>query len=166
MKNVKKIVLAGAFAAAIFIATFLIQITLPGGGYFNLGDCFVVTSGVVLGPLFSFFAAGIGSMLADLFGYAIYVPATFLIKGLMALVVALIYKRSQRITAVMLSAFLAEIIMIFGYYIYECILTSSFIAPLMAIPGNFLQASVGIVSSVALISLIAKNKVIKKFLFE
>lgn len=45
-------------------------------GYVNLGDCAVLMSAWVLGPLYGGAAAGIGSALADLLsGYAHYVPA-------------------------------------------------------------------------------------------
>lgn len=165
-KNVKKLVFASAFAAFTCVATLLIQITLPGGGYFNLGDCVVIVSGVVLGPLFGFFSAAIGSMIADLFGFALYAPATFIVKGLMALIVALFYKKTSKIYFVALSAFLAEAVMVFGYFLYELILTQSFETAFLGIVGNLMQGFVGIVSSVSLIVLITKNKAIKKLLFE
>ena len=38
-------------------------------------------------PVYAFVSAGLGSALADVFsGYLVYAPATFVIKGLMALV--------------------------------------------------------------------------------
>ena len=165
MKKTKKIVFAGAIAALCCIGTLVIVITIPGGGYFNLGDCFVITSGVVLGPLFGFFAAGIGSMIADLFGYAIYAPATFLIKGLMALIVGLLYKKSQKIWVTVISTVIAEFAMILGYFTYELILYG-FGTAVLGVTGNMLQGAVGIVSSVALITLVTRNKAIKKFLFQ
>ena len=46
------------------------------------------------GPWYGFAAGGIGSMLADIFlGYAHYAPGTLVIKGVMALVAALMYER-------------------------------------------------------------------------
>ena len=48
-------------------------------------------------PLYGFLAAGLGSALADIFsGYAIYAPATFLIKGLMVLAAYCIYNVLNR----------------------------------------------------------------------
>ena len=167
MKSVKKIVFSGLFAALACIATLLIQITLPGGGYFNFGDCVVVVSGAVLGPLFGFFSAGIGSCLADVFsGYVIYAPATFLIKGLMSLVMALIYKKTKKIPIIAVGALCSELLMVLGYFLYETFLSGSAYAALSGVPGNLMQGLVGLISSVVLIILITKNKVINKFLNE
>ena len=73
-------------AALCCVATMIIKIPSPLKGYLNLGDCVVLLSGWLLGPAYGFAAAGIGSALADIFsGYVIYAPATFIIKGLMAI---------------------------------------------------------------------------------
>ena len=71
----------------------LIRIPTPLKGYINLGDAIVLLCAFLLPPSYAFFAAGIGSMLADIFsGYAVYAPATFIIKGLMALAAYFIFK--------------------------------------------------------------------------
>ena len=83
----KKIVMAAMLAALTCVATMIIKIPSPLKGYLNLGDCIVLTAGWMLSPTYGFLAAGIGSALADLFsGYVIYAPATFIIKGVMALI--------------------------------------------------------------------------------
>ena len=83
----RKIVLAALLASLTCVATMLIKVPSPLKGYVNLGDCVVLLSGWILSPLYGFFAAGIGSALADIFsGYVIYAPATFVIKGAMALI--------------------------------------------------------------------------------
>ena len=168
MKRTKNLIFAGALAALCCVCTLYISVPFPvGGGYFNLGDCFVITSGVVLGPLFGFFSAAIGSMLADLLaGYAIYAPGTFLIKGLMALVVGFMFAKNKKTFFIVLSAVVAEIIMVLGYFAYEFIITGSPSMAVLTLTGNLMQGLAGTVSSVALIILITKNKSIKKFLFE
>lgn len=166
MKKTKKLVFAGLFAALACVATIIIKIQLPGGGYFNLGDCIVITSGVVLGPFFGLLASGIGTALADIIsGYAIYAPATFIIKGIMALVVGILYIKNKKIIVSIASALIAEIIMVAGYFLYEFILTQSLSTAALGVPGNCLQGIVGIVSSVALIALLTKNKAISKFIY-
>ena len=90
-ENLKKLVLAGVFAALACVATMVIQIPSPMNGYVNLGDCVVLLAGWLLGPVYGFAAAGVGSMLADILsGYAHYAVGTFLIKGVMALVASLL----------------------------------------------------------------------------
>ncbi len=85
-------VFCALLAALCYVATRVIQIPSPMSGYVNLGDSLVLLSGWMLGPWWGFCAAGIGSMLADvLSGYAYYAPATFLIKGVMALLAAVLF---------------------------------------------------------------------------
>lgn len=92
-KKIRKLVLAALLAALVCVATMVVQIPSPMQGYVNLGDCFVLLSGWLLGPWYGFAAGGIGSMLADIFlGYAHYAPGTLVIKGVMALVAALMYE--------------------------------------------------------------------------
>ena len=89
----QKIAVTALLAALTCVATMVIKIPSPMKGYLNLGDCVVLTAGWMLSPVYGFLAAGLGSALADLFsGYVVYAPATFLIKGLMALAAYYIYK--------------------------------------------------------------------------
>ena len=67
--NLKKLILAALFAALSCVATMSIRIPTPGtGGYIHPGDAIVILSGVILGPVWGFFAGGIGSALSDLIG--------------------------------------------------------------------------------------------------
>ena len=72
----------GLLTALVCAATMVIRIPTPNGGYVNIGDALVLLSGWMLGPVYGFFAAGVGSALADLlWGYGAYVPGTLIIKG-------------------------------------------------------------------------------------
>lgn len=164
MKKTKKLVFSALLAALVCVSTLIITVTLPGGGYFNLGDCFVIASGVILGPLFGFLSASIGSALADIIsGYALYAPATFIIKGLMALVVGFICLKNNKMLKVFLSGVVAEIIMIAGYFLYELIL-NGFSLAILGVAGNCLQGVAGVVSSFVLVLILTKNKAINKFI--
>ena len=102
MKNqTQKLVLTALFAALTCVATMVIRIPTPGtGGYIHPGDALVILSGLILGPAYGFIAAGLGSGLSDLIGgYLFYVPATFLIKGLVACLAALAYQRLSSLPA-------------------------------------------------------------------
>ena len=119
MKSIKKITFTALLAALCYVATVIIQIPSPMQGYLNLGDCFVLLAGWLLGPIYGGLGAGIGSMLGDLLtGYGIYAPATFLIKALMAVVASLLFSALKRVmhnkTLVphILSGIAAEIIMV------------------------------------------------------
>ena len=70
-KKIRKLVLAALLAALVCVATMVVQIPSPMQGYVNLGDCFVLLSGWLLGPWYGAAAAGIGSMLTDLYTHLI-----------------------------------------------------------------------------------------------
>ena len=116
--------MAALMAAMACVATMIIKIPSPMQGYINLGDCIVLLCGWMLAPGYAFFAAGIGSALADVFsGYVIYAPATLVIKGVMALIAFAVYKllsaRLGKFPAQIIGALLAEIFMAVGYFVFE-----------------------------------------------
>ena len=117
----KKIVMAAMLAALACVATMIIKIPSPLKGYLNLGDCIVLVAGWMLSPMYGFLAAGLGSALADLFsGYVTYAPATFVIKGLMALIAfygyKLLHNKIGNLPSRIITGILAEIMMILGYF--------------------------------------------------
>ncbi len=163
----KKMVTCSVFAALTFVATWIIKIPMMGtGGYVNIGDCMVVMCGIFLGPAYGAMAAGIGSCLVDIVSdYAIYAPATLIIKALMAFFVALLYKNAGKLNKTVLAVlccFLAEMIMICGYFLFDAILYKSFLTALAGMPGNLLQAGFGLVCSVVLYKVLSKNKYISE----
>ena len=156
-KNIRTIAIASMLAAVACVATMIIKIPSPLKGYINLGDCVVLLSAWLLPPGYSFLAAGIGSALADVFsGYFIYAPATFLIKGLMAVVAGMVRKKSEgkagRLSALIISGFIAEVIMIGGYYVFEGFIYG-FASSLVNIPANAVQGVAGLILGVMLIKL-------------
>ena len=159
----QKLVFAALLAALTCVATMIIKIPSPLKGYINLGDCVVLTAGWMLSPLYGFLAAGLGSALADLFsGYFVYAPATFLIKGLMALAAWGIYKalnkKINNPVSRIISAVVAELIMIGGYYIFEGFMYG-FEASLVNMPANAVQGAAGLILGFALIKILEKTKI-------
>ena len=128
--KLRTLILAAMFAALTCVATMIIHIPSPIGGYFNLGDCMVLLSAFVLGPVWGTAAGGIGSALADVIcGYFVYAPGTLVIKALMALAAALIFcafaKNGSRFgktfSGSLLGSVAAEIIMVVGYFLCRCL---------------------------------------------
>lgn len=147
--KVRKLVFAALFTALCCVATMVIQIPSPTGGYLNAGDAFVLLSAFLLGPVWGAVTAGLGSCLADLFsGYTIYVPATFIIKALMALVAGLILRRTaenrQTVYAIV-AGIIAEIIMIVGYFAFTALVLGMGWGALPEVPGNCVQGVFGVV---------------------
>ena len=154
--KIRKLVLAALMAALCTIMTMVIQVPSPMQGYVNLGDCAVLMSAWVLGPLYGGAAAGIGSALADLLsGYAHYVPGTFAIKLVMAVAAALIFraatKKGLSASSVLLGQIVggvvAEVIMVLGYFAYASLWLGKGLAAAASIPGNIVQGVFGVAAA-------------------
>ena len=97
-----KLVVAAMFTALVFLGTRFIAVPAPVFGFLNIGDCFVLIAAWILGPVYGFAAGAIGSALGDLaWGAFIYMPGTFMIKGVMADAASVIehifVKRSEKL---------------------------------------------------------------------
>ena len=157
----RKIVMAAMLAALCCVATMIIKVPSPLKGYLNLGDCVVLLSGFVLSPLYGFLAAGIGSALADIFaGYVVYAPATFIIKGAMALIAyfgfKFLHKKTGTTLSRIISGIAAEVIMVLGYFVFEGFLYG-FGPSAVNIPANAVQGVAGIVLGVILTKIFDKG---------
>lgn len=170
MKQTKKLVTAAMFAALACVATMAIRIPTPGtSGYIHPGDAVVILSGIFLSPQAAFLAAGIGSAMADLLGgYMVYVPITFVIKGLVAFLGSHAYKRlSSRFKTpypAVIAAGCIDILIVAGGYCF----CESFIygvpAALASVPANLIQGASGMVISTALFPLLAVVPDVKRML--
>ena len=165
--SIKKLVFAAAMAALACVAT-LVHVPAPLVGYIHVGDAIVLLSAALLGPLYGTAGAAIGSLLADLLlGYAAYAPATFLIKGAVALVFALLCRRVKAegfkgYLWLLLCGALSECLMIGGYFVYELFLYDLG----AALPGlwlNGIQAAIGAVLGALLVLQVRRIRVFCKF---
>ena len=148
----QKLAFAALFGALTFAATW-VAFPSPFGGNVNLGDCILlITAWLPLEP-WSIFAAAIGATFTDLAaGYAIYAPATFVIKALMVTVAVLIKHGMPKLPAVwraLLSGVAAELVMVTGYFIYEIFLYGAG-AALLNIPFNLAQGGIAITAAILL----------------
>lgn len=159
----QRIVMAALLAALTCVATMIIKIPSPLKGYLNLGDCVVLLAGWMLSPTYGFLAAGLGSALADMFsGYVTYVPATFVIKGLMALIAfygfKLLHSKLGNISSRIISGIVAEVVMVAGYFIFEGFLYG-FGPSLVNIPANVIQGIAGLIIGTLLVKVFEKSKI-------
>ncbi len=150
-------------AAMVCVATMIIKIPSPMKGYLNIGDCIVLLCGWLLAPGYGFVAAGLGSALADMFsGYITYAPATFLIKGSMALIAfacfKLINKRIGKLPSQIIGAVLSEIVMVLGYYVFEGFMYG-FVPSAVNIPANAVQGAAGLILGIVLVKVFEKLKI-------
>ena len=177
--STKKWVVSALFAALTCICTMIIKIPTPTGGYIHPGDGMVLLCGIVLGPGMGTLAAGIGSMLSDLFsGYMVWVPATFIIKALTALVAGVMFRKTSNLLSankaastvrVILGGVIGEALMVFGYFLFEIGLNAAsnggFTAAAIAggiaysaagIPANMVQGVTGIVIACVLLPVLSQ----------
>lgn len=164
-----KLVYCALFTALTCVATMIIKVP-SFYGYANVGDTMVLMSAWLIGGVYGGLAAGIGSALADLLsGYGYYVPGTFVIKFLMAFVAYLIYKKlvakfSKKIVALLVSGFVAEVIMIVGYFLYKAfILGKGYLAAIPSIFSNMGQAVSSLVIAIVLFYALEKSNFNKVF---
>ena len=145
-ESIKKLVIAAMFTAMTTVATMVIRVpSFATNGYVNIGDALVLMCAWVLGGPVGALAAGLGSGLADLLaGYVSYVPGTFVIKFAMALAAYFIYKLfikkpSLKIPGYIVSAIVAELIMIGGYFVYESLILGYGLGAVPSIWSNAIQ---------------------------
>lgn len=166
----RRMVMAALLAALTTAATMVIRFPTPTLGYIHLGDGMVLICGILLGPGLGAAAAGIGSMLADLFGgFTAWAPGTFAIKALTALVGGGLYRlclKREHISMplrVILCGVPAETVMIAGYFLYEVgmmmlagsSLAAAAAAVLAGVPFNVVQGLTGIVVGVVLLPVLS-----------
>ena len=166
------IVMIGLMAAVVFVVTMFLSIRIPtptGTTMIKLANAFVLLCGLLLGPVRGGLAAGIGSMMADLIGgYMAWVPGTFAIKALTALLGGWLYHRMtgkgmNTITRVVLCGIPAEIIMDLGYFVYEVgmevVMGSSMgaaaAAVVLGVPMNIVQGIAGIIVGAVLLPVLS-----------
>ena len=150
-KKIRDLAWAGMLCA-LALALTLVSVPLPPG-YINLGDVAVLFAAFTLPMWYAALAAGVGAALADLIlGFAVYAPATLVIKSLAALTACLLLKPMGRHKALRLVALvIASLIIPAGYLVYEgWVLGYGAATALAGLPWNLLQAGVGAVAAYAL----------------
>lgn len=137
------------------------------GGYVNLGDCIVLLSGWILGPVYGSVASGIGVMAADIFaGFIAYAPASLIIKAAMAFSCCVVFRKlntmtGRRVLSLIVSGLVGEVIMILGYFAYASIILGNGLAAAAAIPADMIQGGVGLVCGIAVYEMLMRNSKVK-----
>lgn len=138
-----EIVLTGLMTALVAVATIAIMIPVPfTGGYIHLGDSMIFLSVLLLGWKKGGFAAGVGSMLADIItGYVIWAPWTLVIKGLMAVLMGLAIDsaRKDKKNIISISAITAGAWLAFNFVISKIITVAHTSDPNALVSGAELE---------------------------
>ena len=135
--STRKLSITAIFTALVCVATMVIQTYVPATqGFFNIGESMIYLAAILFGPFVGAFAGGVGAMIADLLtGYAIYAPATLVVKACEGAAVgylvnkkpAFISSKSWKYITVILGISVGLYIWWVGtnYYSGEMLLTSS-----------------------------------------
>jgi uncharacterized membrane protein len=125
----------------------LIQIPIPATeGFFNVGDSMIMVAALTFGPSVGAIAGGLGSALADfLGGWYIWVPFTFIMKGIEGFLAGWILKMGSGKPGKMRLVFawiIGGLEMVFGYFLIQ-VYMYGFAAALAELPFNFVQMLIG-----------------------
>lgn len=117
-----RIGIVAAFATLSFVGTALIRIPIPAtGGYFNLGDTFVMAAALLYGPWVGALVGLIGPAAADAVGFPQFILATAVVKFCEGAMVGLIAtKRGATARAAGLAA--GTVVLVLGYYLFEAVI--------------------------------------------
>jgi len=122
IKQLFNVGIVAAFATLAFVGTTVIRIPIPAtGGYFNLGDTFVMVAALLYGPFIGGLVGFIGPALSDAIGFPQFILATAIVKGLEGAVIGLISTGTKgNSPAKPALALLAGImILVAGYFVFE-----------------------------------------------
>jgi uncharacterized membrane protein len=125
VKQLFNVGIVAAFATLAFVGTTVIRIPIPAtGGYFNLGDTFVMVAALLYGPVIGGLVGFIGPALSDAIGFPQFILATAVVKGIEGIVIGLISTGAKGDSLVKpVLALLAGIgILVGGYFVFEAYL--------------------------------------------
>ena len=116
--------IVAAFATLAFVGTTVIRIPIPAtGGYFNLGDTFVMVAGLLYGPVVGCLTGLIGPTISDAVGYPQFILATAVVKSVEGGVVGLLARKSdgEAYLRVVVALALGIAILVGGYFLFEAV---------------------------------------------
>lgn len=137
------------FVVLVTVATMIIPIPVPGGGFFNFGDVMIVFIGLHAGRKAGAIAGGFGSAIADLLLFPLFAPITLVVKGLEGYICGLAHRRSGLWQFILPLA--GSVVIVLGYFFGEWALPQLGQAVAIAdLPVNIVQAAVGFLGGRAL----------------
>ena len=167
-EKLRLLVTTGLFAALIYVFTAYLHIP-SGAGYTHAGDGLIYLAACILPTPYAAAAGAIGGALADgLSGYAMWMPATIVIKAVTAMFFT--RKSSKILTLRNIFGIVPSLIVcITGYALYEGVVltkglsTAAILAALEQIPSYCVQVLASSVLFVITAAAIDKTDIKKKF---
>lgn len=163
ISGLTRVAVIGVLTALAALGTLLIRIPIPAtNGYFNIGDVFVVLSGLWLGPVAGLTVGGIGPAIADAIGFPAYIPATAVTKGMEGLLVGLIAGGGAAYSRKIAAVVVGGVTIVAGYFVFQAYIYPSLAEsiPLFAVTSpdaavvelipNAIQGFIGAIAGLAL----------------
>lgn len=171
-----RMVLTAMMICLIMVAILFVRIPIPfTQGYVHLGDAMIFLAVLVLGWKYGALAAALGGMLGDLMGgFAMWAPWTFVIKGVMAILlgicIMLFSKKAETsgrwfITGELVGMTVSGLFMTAAYYVAEGVMYGNWVVPLAGIPWNIGQFIVGMIIASVLAAALCKTPAKKYFVY-
>lgn len=171
----KQLTTVAMFTALVTVATIVIAIPAPAGGFLNVGDTVVLIAAACLGPIGGMLAGGLGSCFADLIlGYVIYAPFTLVIKGLEGLICGglillfskVLGKNYNKYGIQVLSGVFAMIIAALTMSSLYCLadgILYGWGAAIVNAPMNLTQGAIGVAAGSVIVYALNLPKIAKRF---
>ncbi len=171
-----RMVLTAMMICLIMVAILFVRIPIPfTQGYVHLGDAMIFLAVLVLGWKYGALAAALGGMLGDLLGgFAMWAPWTFVIKGVMAMILGICImlfsgkgdvSGKRFLTGELIGMTVSGLFMTAAYYVAEGVMYGNWVAPLAGIPWNIGQFAVGMVIASVLAAALCKTPAKKYFVY-
>ncbi len=162
-KNLKNLAAAGMMSAMVFAVTLLVKIPSPSG-YIHPGDALLFVSALLLETPWALFAGAFGEGLADIAGgYAVYFPATVLIKVLMSLLFIPLRRKESKLLSLrtVVLSLIAGAVNVGGYFAADCVINKAY--AVADLPGNAVQSVASVLLFVLLALAMDRAKMKDKF---
>ena len=157
----KKSIVSGVFCAMIFVLTMFVKFPVASG-YVHFGDALIYICSSIIGP-WGIIAGALGEGIADIAGgFAVYFPATVIVKALIAVPFAFFNFKTEKILSIKSSAFtlISGAVTVLGYFIADLIIDKTY--AFVDIPGNVIQALGSAVLFVIIAAAFDKSKIKNK----
>jgi uncharacterized membrane protein len=153
--RILQLTLTAVFAGLVAATTMMIRFPIPAtSGYFNIGDAMIFIAALLFGPVVGGLAGGVGSAIADMIGYPMFVPYTLVIKGIEGWLVGKIARKTPRSDWV--ACVLGGGEMVLGYFVVE-VLLFGIGAALEELPFNVFQIVAGLAIGPAIALLLRRR---------
>ncbi len=168
--KIREMTILGVLIAIVAISTRIgFNVTGTPGGYAHFGNIPLIAVAILLGKRRGAIVGGMGMFIFDLVSeYFAWAPFTLIIRAAMGFIIGAWAwyngKQGQSLILNIIGVLLASVVMVGGYFISEYLIYGTWVGPVQSLPGNIIQAVVGIAGGLPLAYALRNSKMIRKYL--